>query len=68
MSAWFHTSMRRIDAPPHAIETHGFEEWPVLRTELLAFIEAFCADMTMTQASQLYNDAFEPPCRCLNLP
>ncbi|HZZ63992.1 MAG TPA: hypothetical protein VFE17_00710 [Candidatus Baltobacteraceae bacterium] len=60
--------MHCTDAPAHEIETHGFEEWPVLRAELLTFIEAFCADMTMAQAGRLYNQTFDPLCGCLNLP
>lgn len=68
MSAWFHTSMPGVDAAADWIEIEGFDEWPMLRAQLLAFIDASCADMTMAQAAQLYNEAFESPCRCLNLP
>ena len=40
------------------IEFHGFDDLPRLRAELLAFIERYCADMTLSQAREWYEDAF----------
>lgn len=45
------------------IEFDGFEEWPGLRRELLAYINDFCADMTLAQAREWFDEAF-PPARC----
>lgn len=40
------------------IEFEGFEERPVLRRDLLAFIDVFCADMTLSQAREWFDEAF----------
>ena len=40
------------------IECDGFEEMPVLRRELLAFIDEFCAHMTLAQAREWFEEAF----------
>jgi hypothetical protein len=40
------------------IEFDGFDEWPALRRDLLAFINVFCADMTLAQAREWFDDAF----------
>lgn len=47
-----------------SIEFDGFEEWPGLRGELLAYINDFCADMTLAQAREWFDEAF-PPARCV---
>jgi hypothetical protein len=41
-----------------AIEFDGFDECPGLRSELLAFINEFCAQMTLAQAKEWFDDAF----------
>lgn len=40
------------------IEFDGFDEWPALRRDLLAFINVFCADMTLSQAREWFDEAF----------
>ncbi|HEV3154014.1 MAG TPA: hypothetical protein VGZ02_09445 [Candidatus Baltobacteraceae bacterium] len=40
------------------IQVDGFEDMPVLRRELLAFIDEFCAHMTLAQAREWFEDAF----------
>lgn len=40
------------------IECDGFEEFPVLRRELVAFIDEFCRQMTLAQAREWYDEAF----------
>ncbi|HKU68943.1 MAG TPA: hypothetical protein VJP85_14310 [Candidatus Baltobacteraceae bacterium] len=40
------------------IEFDGFEELPELRAELLAFVNRYCVEMTLTQAREWYEDAF----------
>jgi hypothetical protein len=42
---------------PH-IEFDGFEEWPGLRRDLVAFINVFCAEMTLAQAREWFDEAF----------
>jgi hypothetical protein len=50
-------------------EFDGFDEMPELRRDLLAFVEAYCSDMTLAQAREWFDDAFPGvPSRCLNLP
>lgn len=41
-----------------SIEFDGFEDLPELRAELLAFIERYCAEMTLAQAREWFEDAF----------
>ena len=41
-----------------SIEFDGFEDMPALRAELVAFIDRFCADMTLAQAREWFEDAF----------
>lgn len=61
MTACFHGSMQP--------EFDGFDEMPELRRDLLAFVEAYCSDMTLAQAREWFDDAFPGvPSRCLNLP
>lgn len=45
-----------------SIEFDGFERFPGLRAELLAYIERYYADMTLAQAREWFESAF------LNLP
>jgi hypothetical protein len=46
------------DAAHTRIEFDGFEEWPGLRCDLLAFLNVFCADMTLAQAREWFEDSF----------
>ncbi len=41
-----------------SIEFDGFEDLPALRAELLAFINCYCADMTLSQAREWFEEAF----------
>jgi hypothetical protein len=41
-----------------SIEFDGFDHWPGLRNELLAFINEFCAHMTLSQAKEWFDEAF----------
>jgi hypothetical protein len=41
-----------------SIDFDGFEDLPALRAELLAFIDRYCADMTLTQAREWFDEAF----------
>lgn len=41
-----------------AIDFDGFDELPGLRSELVAFINEFCAQMTLAQAKEWFDDAF----------
>ena len=40
------------------IECEGFEEYPALRRELVAFLNEYCAEMTLAQARDWFEDAF----------
>jgi hypothetical protein len=40
------------------IDSDEFDQNPVLRPELLAFINEFCAEMTLAQAGEWFEDAF----------
>lgn len=40
------------------IEFDGFDDLPWLRAELVAFIDRYCADMTLSQAREWYEEAF----------
>lgn len=40
-----------------SIEFDGFEDLPELREELLAFINSYCAGMTLAQAREWFEDA-----------
>ncbi|HET9095701.1 MAG TPA: hypothetical protein VFN37_03480 [Candidatus Baltobacteraceae bacterium] len=52
-----------------SIEFDGFEDFPGLRAELLAFIDRHCAEMTLAQAREWFEEAFlRPPGQRLNLP
>ena len=41
-----------------SIEFDGFEDLPVLRAELLAFVNRYCADMTLSQEREWFEEAF----------
>lgn len=41
-----------------SIEFDGFEDMPGLRAELLAFVNRHCAEMTLSQAREWFEDAF----------
>jgi hypothetical protein len=41
-----------------SIEFDGFEDFPGLRAELLAFVNGYCAEMTLAQAREWFEDAF----------
>ena len=41
-----------------SIEFDGFEDFPGLRAELLAFVNRYCDEMTLTQAREWFEDAF----------
>lgn len=41
-----------------SIEFDGFEDLPELRAELLAFVNRYCAEMTLAQAREWFEDAF----------
>jgi hypothetical protein len=41
-----------------SIDFDGFEDLPALRAELLAFVERYCEQMTLTQAREWFDDAF----------
>lgn len=41
-----------------SIEFDGFEDLPGLRAELLAFINRYCAEMTLAQAREWFEEAF----------
>lgn len=41
-----------------SIEFEGFDDLPALRDELVAFINRYCADMTLAQAREWFEDAF----------
>jgi hypothetical protein len=40
------------------IEFDGFEAMPTLRRDLIAFLNVVCADMTLAQAREWYDQAF----------
>jgi hypothetical protein len=40
------------------IEFDGFEELPELRAELLAFVDRYCTEMTLSQAREWFEAAF----------
>jgi hypothetical protein len=42
------------------IEFDGFDELPGVRSELVAFINEFCAHMTLAQVKEWFDDAFVP--------
>lgn len=44
-----------------SIEFDGFDDFPGLRAELLAFINVYCAEMTLAQAREWFDDAFLRP-------
>lgn len=46
------------------IEFDGFDDWPGLRSDLLAFINEFCVHMTLAQAKEWFDDAFTSVPRC----
>jgi|GEM_PF-4678644 len=59
MAACFYESMQTVnDGARVRIEFDGFEKCPGLRRDLLAFIDVFCADMTLAQAREWFDDAF----------
>jgi hypothetical protein len=41
-----------------SIKFDGFEHWPGLRNELLAYINEFCGQMTLAQAKDWFDEAF----------
>ena len=41
-----------------SIEFDGFEELPELRSELLAFVNCYCTEMTLSQAREWFEEAF----------
>jgi len=41
-----------------SIEFDGFEDLPAIRAELLAFVDRHCAQMTLAQAREWFDDAF----------
>lgn len=40
------------------IECEGFEDLPALRGQLLAYVENYCAKMTLAQAREWFEDSF----------
>ena len=40
------------------IDCDGFEDFPVLRQKLVAYVDEFCAQMTLAQAREWYEEAF----------
>lgn len=44
-----------------SIEFDGFEDFPGLRAELLAFIDRYCVEMTLAQAREWFEEAFLRP-------
>jgi hypothetical protein len=44
-----------------SIEFDGFEDFPGLRAELLAFLDRYWTDMTLQQAREWFEDAFLRP-------
>ncbi|HZT14018.1 MAG TPA: hypothetical protein VFA29_14560 [Candidatus Baltobacteraceae bacterium] len=40
------------------VECEGFEDFPSLRRDLIAYIEQFCGHMTLAQAREWFEDAF----------
>ena len=40
------------------IECDGFEEFPTLRRQLVAYIDEYCAEMTLAQVREWFEAAF----------
>lgn len=52
MCTWFDRGMQT------SIEFDGFDDLPELRAELLAFVNRYCARMTLSQAREWFEEAF----------
>jgi len=56
MGPWFDRAMRKFAR--FEVECEGFEDFPALRRDLIAYIEQFCSHMTLAQAREWFEDAF----------